>query len=75
MILIFLKSSNRDLNLRQIFWIIYLFIISLVEEIAFRLSLPLIATEFFGTELFWFYVFFEQHSLRKYSLLYFALED
>lgn len=57
MILIFLKSTNRDLNLRQIFWITYLFVISLVEEITFRLSLPLVAKEFFGIGLFWFYVF------------------
>ena len=71
MILIFLKSSNRDLNLRQIFWIIYLFIISLVEEIAFRLSLPLIATEFFGTELFWFYVFLS--NILFASIHYFTL--
>ena len=57
MILIFLKSTNRDLNLREIFWITYLFVISLVEEITFRLSIPLVATEFFGIGLFWFYVF------------------
>ena len=57
MILIFLKSTNRDINLREIFWITYLFVISLVEEITFRLSLPLVAKEFFGIGLFWFYVF------------------
>ena len=71
MILIFLKSTNRDLNIRQIFWIIYLFIISLVEEIAFRLSIPLIATEFFGTELFWFYVFLS--NILFASIHYFTL--
>ena len=51
--------------------VLYLFIISLVEEIAFRLSLPLIATEFFGTELFWFYVFLS--NILFASIHYFTL--
>ena len=40
----FLKYTKREIDLRQLIWVGYLFMISLVEEIAFRLSLPLLIT-------------------------------
>ena len=50
----YLKFTKRDLNVRQIAWICYLFVISVVEEIGFRLGLPLLFTsEFIGIDIFW----------------------
>ena len=40
----FLKYTKREIDLRQLIWVGYLFMISVVEEIAFRLSLPLLIT-------------------------------
>ena len=36
------KFTKKNLNIRQIAWICYLFVISVVEEIGFRLGLPLL---------------------------------
>ena len=53
-IVIFLKLTNRKIDLRQLFWIGYLFTISIIEEIAFRLSLPLLITsDVTGISFFW----------------------
>ena len=50
----FLKYTKREFDLRQLFWIGYLFMISVVEEIAFRLSLPiLITSDITGISFFW----------------------
>ncbi len=50
----YLKFTKRDFNARQIAWICYLFVISVVEEIGFRLGLPLLITsEFIGIDIFW----------------------
>ena len=50
----YLKFTKKNLNVRQIVWICYLFVISVVEEIGFRLSLPLLFTsEFIGIDIFW----------------------
>ena len=57
-IFIFLKYTKREIDLRQLFWIGYLFLISVVEEIAFRLSLPLLITaDVIGISFFWLGVF------------------
>ena len=47
---LYLRFISRKLNYRQIFWIGYLFLISIVEEIGFRLSLPILFSEFFFKE-------------------------
>lgn len=50
----YLKFTKKYLNVRQIAWISYLFLISVVEEIGFRLGLPLLFTsEFIGIDTFW----------------------
>ena len=50
----FLKYTKREIDLRQLIWVGYLFMISLVEEIAFRLSLPLLITsEITGISFYW----------------------
>ena len=50
----YLKFTKKNLNIRQIAWICYLFVISVVEEIGFRLGLPLLFTsEFIGIDIFW----------------------
>ena len=50
----YLKFTKKNLNVRQIAWICYLFLISVVEEIGFRLGLPLFFTyEFIGIDIFW----------------------
>ena len=49
-----LPYTKREFNLRQLIWIGYLFMISAVEEIAFRLSLPLLITsDVTGISFFW----------------------
>ena len=54
----FLKYTKREIDLRQLIWVGYLFMISVVEEIAFRLSLPLLITsEVTGISFFWIGVF------------------
>ena len=50
----FLKYTKREIDLRQLIWVTYLFMISVVEEIAFRLSLPLLITpEITGISVYW----------------------
>ena len=57
-IFVFLKYTKRDLDLRQLLWVGYLFMISVVEEITFRLSLPLLITlDVTGISFFWIGVF------------------
>ena len=54
----FLKYTKKEINLRQLIWIGYLFMISVVEEIGFRLSLPLLMTSgITGISPFWIGVF------------------
>ena len=52
MIVLFLKLTKREFNYRQLAWIIYLLFISIVEEIAFRLSIPFLITNIFGMNYF-----------------------
>ena len=50
----FLKYTKREIDPRQLIWVGYLFVISVVEEIAFRLSLPLLITsDVTGISFFW----------------------
>ena len=48
MMVLFLKFTKREFNYRQLAWTSYLLVISIVEEIAFRLSIPLLITNIFG---------------------------
>ena len=71
-IFIFLKYTKREIDLRQLFWIGYLFLISVVEEIAFRLSLPLLVTaDVTGISFFWLGVFIS--NLLFATIHYFTL--
>ncbi|MAK14095.1 MAG: hypothetical protein CMK55_00400 [Proteobacteria bacterium] len=47
-IFLYLKFTKREFNYRQLLWIGYLLVISIVEEIAFRLSIPLLTINIFG---------------------------
>ena len=68
----FLKYTKREIDLRQLFWIGYLFLISLVEEIAFRLSLPLLITsDVTGISFFWLGALFS--NLLFATIHYFTL--
>tara|TARA_B100001093_G_scaffold90557_1_gene82546 strand:+ start:1717 stop:2319 length:603 start_codon:yes stop_codon:yes gene_type:complete len=68
----FLKYRKREIDLHQLFWIGYLFLISLVEEIAFRLSLPLLITaDFTGISFFWLGALFS--NLLFATIHYFTL--
>ena len=68
----FLKFTKRELDLRQLIWVGYLFMISVVEEIAFRLSLPLLITsDFTGISFFWIGVFLS--NLLFATIHYFTL--
>ena len=46
----YLRLTDKELNYRQISWIAYLVIISIVEEIGFRLSLPILFSNIFNLE-------------------------
>ena len=71
-IVIYLNFFNLELNYRQIFWIGYLLLISIVEEIGFRLSLPILFSEHFLKEYhFVIAIFFS--NLIFASLHYFTL--
>ena len=48
--LLYLRFLSKELNCRQILWIWYLLFISTVEEIGFRLSLPILFSNFFLKE-------------------------
>ena len=68
----YLKFTKKYLNFRQIAWISYLFLISVVEEIGFRLGLPLLFTsEFIGIDTFWIGVILS--NLIFASIHYFTL--
>ena len=68
----FLKYTKKEINLRQLIWIGYLFMISVVEEIGFRLSLPLLMTSgITGISPFWIGVFLS--NLFFASIHYFTL--
>ena len=68
----FLKYTKREFDLRQLIWIGYLFMISAVEEIAFRLSLPLLITsDITGISFFWLGVFIS--NLLFATIHYFSL--
>ena len=53
----FLWVTRKELNFRQLIWIIYLLLISIIEEISFRLSIPIIGVNFMGDNFFWLAVF------------------
>jgi hypothetical protein len=71
-IFVFLKYTKREIDLRQLIWVGYLFMISVVEEIAFRLSLPiLITSDVTGISFFWIGVFLS--NLLFATIHYFTL--
>ena len=71
-IFVFLKYTKREIDLRQLFWIGYLFMISVVEEIGFRLSLPLLITsDVTGISFFWIGAFLS--NLLFATIHYFTL--
>ena len=53
----FLWVTRKELNFRQLIWIIYLLLISIIEEISFRLSIPIIGVNFMSDNFFWIAVF------------------
>ena len=58
LIILFLRLTGRELNARQAAWIAYLLMISIVEEVGFRLSLPIILSSgFSASETLWIGVF------------------
>ena len=58
LIILFLRFTGRVLNTRQAAWIAYLLMISIVEEVGFRLSLPIILSSgFSASETLWVGVF------------------
>ena len=69
---LYLRFISRKLNYRQIFWIGYLFFISIIEEIGFRLSLPILFSEFFFKEYSFLVGIFLSNILFA-SLHYFTL--
>ena len=69
---LYLRFISRKLNYRQIFWIGYLFFISIIEEIGFRLSLPILFSEFFFKEYSFLIGIFLSNLLFA-SLHYFTL--
>ena len=71
-IFVFLKYTKREIDLRQLFWIGYLFMISVVEEIGFRLSLPLLITsDVTAISFFWIGAFLS--NLLFATIHYFTL--
>ena len=69
---LYLRFISRKLDYRQIFWIGYLFLISIVEEIGFRLSLPILFSVFFFKEYSFLIGIFLSNLLFA-SLHYFTL--
>ena len=68
----YLRLVSKELNYRQIFWIGYLLFISIVEEIGFRVSLPILFSDSFLKEYnFLFGIFLS--NLVFASLHYFTL--
>ena len=71
-IFVFLKYKKREIDLRQLIWVGYLFLISVVEEIGFRLSLPLLITsDVTGISFFWIGAFLS--NLLFATIHYFTL--
>ena len=70
--ILYLRLFSKELNYRQIFWIVYLLFISIIEEIGFRVSLPILLSDYFLKEYnFLFGIFFS--NLLFASLHYFTL--
>lgn len=70
--LLYLRLFSKELNYRQIFWIGYLLFISIVEEIGFRLSLPILFSDSFLKEYNFLFGIFLSNLLFA-SLHYFTL--
>ena len=47
---LYLRLFSKELSYRQTFWIIYLLFISIIEEIGFRVSLPILFSDSFLKE-------------------------
>ena len=72
---LYLKIFSKELSYRQTFWIIYLLFISIIEEIGFRVSLPILFSDsFFKRTQFFNWNFFKQFAFCISPLFYFALE-
>lgn len=48
--ILYLRLFSKELSYRQTFWIIYLLFISIIEEIGFRVSLPILFSDSFLKE-------------------------
>ena len=70
--LLYLRFLSKELNYRQILWIWYLLFISIVEEIGFRLSLPILFSDSFLKEYNFLFGIFLSNLLFA-SLHYFTL--
>ena len=68
----YLRLFSKELNNRQIFWIGYLLFISIVEEIGFRVSLPILFFDSFLKEYSFLFGIFLSNLLFA-SLHYFTL--
>ena len=68
----YLRLFSKELNNRQIFWIGYLLFISIVEEIGFRVSLPVLFSDSFLKEYSFLFGIFLSNLLFA-SLHYFTL--
>ena len=69
---LYLRLFSKELNYRQIFWIAYLLFISIVEEIGFRVSLPILFSDSFLKEYSFLFGIFLSNFLFA-SLHYFTL--
>ena len=68
----YLRLFSKELNNRQIFWIGYLLFISIVEEIGFRVSLPILFSDSFLKEYNFLFGIFLSNFIFA-SLHYFTL--
>ncbi len=69
---LYLRLFSKELNNRQIFWIGYLLFISIVEEIGFRVSLPILFSDSFLKEYSFLFGIFLSNLLFA-SFHYFTL--
>ena len=69
---LYLRLFSKELNYRQIFWLGYLLFISIVEEIGFRVSLPILFSDSFLKEYSFLFGIFLSNLLFA-SLHYFTL--
>ena len=69
---LYLRLFSKELNYRQIFWLGYLLFISIVEEIGFRVSLPVLFSNSFLKEYSFLFGIFLSNLLFA-SLHYFTL--